>query len=173
MSCAKIGISDVAPPSSTANISNEMEPSSSRARRTYCMPTSMASTVKPFFSLASSRGLSVLTRTRKQSSVASVSRYTTGAPFSRDAACGSVSVNSNPPTAGPEMLEIWKTAEPQVIAFTKLSFGTSEGRIADDAGPENARPRPIRNSVAYTVTMLCVPIQASINRAAVQSVCRP
>ena len=70
------------------------------------------------------------------------------APFQRAAAPGKASVNSRPPTAGPQMFAIWKMVAPQVTALTKCSLGTRLGSSALDAGPLNARPSPMSSSTA-------------------------
>ena len=81
-------------------------------------------------------------------SITSVNAYTIPAPLHCFNLSDSRSVNSTPPTAGPDMFAIWYTVAPQVTAFTNCFLPTSVGSRALEAGPLNARPSPIPTSTA-------------------------
>ena len=153
-----MGSSAVAPPSSTANKSSEIEPSTICRENINRKPANTAAKL-----IGSDEMICVLARIIMANTVAPAINMTTE-PYTH---CSPAMI-INPAMPGPVMRAVWPDTEVQAMALATCLCGTSKGTMACSAGVWKAREMPNNARMASITGKEMTPIRVSPKNAAAQ-----
>ena len=143
-SFANAGSSAVAPPTSTANRSSVIAPSTIGRERTKCRPSSSVCHVAgPAATLMGGSRTRSMSTTDSASAPATI-EYTTFGPARY----------RKPPSAGPAIVAAWPSVELSATALPNTCGGTRFGVIACDAGIAKARAVP-NTAITASTGQIC------------------